>query len=383
MFGRTLCRNRKGRKGLVVPERCYGSLERHPLCVFECLGRFHSLSVFGEWSCVGYGHIIAFGGRTLLETRKGGITELMAQIFPQRKIWFSDKIRYKEYNTPQNRKCLVDELGHQKAHIGIYDDWNNLVSAQMYRSNLRGLLEYCKRNSNLLMEAYPEFNWDPLKANFLPQNFWKKGQEHFCFVSKLQHLYGIEGKEDWYRLSLRQISVVTGRSAKKRDLVSVLEGSFPEEVWNFGMYGSAKMIRAQQRWLLLNIKKIFKDKQVIEEYHFSNIRRKSGNLLDVDIYVPALKLAFEFHGEQHYYELPQIRSFYGQQKRDVEKENLCRLNGIYLVVVPFWWDNTLPSLIATIQHKFPQLIPSLHASSAHPISLHFDPLTMKRKNSTM
>jgi hypothetical protein len=64
-----------------------------------------------------------------------------------------------------------------------------------------------------------------------------------------------------------------------------------------------------------------------------------------------------YQGAQHY------RKHYlygGEQQhelRDKLKRQECIRNGITLIEVPYWWDNKLESLQATLHSKRPDLIP--------------------------
>ncbi len=41
--------------------------------------------------------------------------------------------------------------------------------------------------------------------------------------------------------------------------------------------------------------------------------------------------------------------------KDQEKKNQCKLAGITLIQIPYWWDHTLESLVASIQKERPEL----------------------------
>eukprot|EP01124_Arcella_intermedia_P013501 TRINITY_DN1990_c0_g1_i1.p1 TRINITY_DN1990_c0_g1~~TRINITY_DN1990_c0_g1_i1.p1 ORF type:complete len:112 (-),score=39.43 TRINITY_DN1990_c0_g1_i1:21-323(-) len=92
---------------------------------------------------------------------------------------------------------------------------------------------------------------------------------------------------------------------------------------------------------------MFGREEVIEEYAF----RVPWGTVVFDFYVPKLKLMVEYQGEQHYYSVLRWVSVEEQRRKDQVKVEICEENGFGLVLVPYWWDNTLQSLYHII---FPQ-----------------------------
>ena len=78
--------------------------------------------------------------------------------------------------------------------------------------------------------------------------------------------------------------------------------------------------------------------------------------MELDIYLPQEKLAFEYQGEQHFYDCYFLGSKWSQQQRDNEKRQACIENGIILIEVPYWWNFEKESLMATIYKQRPELI---------------------------
>jgi len=77
-----------------------------------------------------------------------------------------------------------------------------------------------------------------------------------------------------------------------------------------------------------------------------------------DIYVPALKLAFEYHGTQHYYSHNVFGDAGTQKKRDDEKRKASELLEITLIEVPFWWQRDKESIIVALHNARPDLVHS-------------------------
>ena len=65
--------------------------------------------------------------------------------------------------------------------------------------------------------------------------------------------------------------------------------------------------------------------------------------LEIDVYIPTLKLRFEFNGKQHHYE--------EQKSRDKIKKEFCKKNNITLITI---WTNTLDkNLYKYLSEKYP------------------------------
>jgi len=132
-------------------------------------------------------------------------------------------------------------------------------------------------------------------------------------------------------------------------MVKILKVIFPAEEWDSKEF-SRRNKKARQRELLVKLKEIFKNEEIIEDYRHEEIKRLSRSSLELDVFLPKLGLAFEFHGKQHYEEIPAagFSSLDTQQMRDQEKSDLCKKHAIQLVVVPHWWDSQLESFMASI-----------------------------------
>lgn len=81
-------------------------------------------------------------------------------------------------------------------------------------------------------------------------------------------------------------------------------------------------------------------------YILENLTGKTFNpskmgisLFVFDGYSDELKLAFEYNGEQHYHYVPHLQrgvSLKQRQAHDKEKETLCQIHNLKLIVIPYW-----------------------------------------------
>lgn len=91
--------------------------------------------------------------------------------------------------------------------------------------------------------------------------------------------------------------------------------------------------------------------------HPDLLNSHTGFSSELDIFIPALNLAFEYQGQQHYRRgyFQGNSAFKMQQERDKQKQEMCMACDITLVVVPYWWEGDAASLAATIEECRPDI----------------------------
>lgn len=92
-----------------------------------------------------------------------------------------------------------------------------------------------------------------------------------------------------------------------------------------------KMSRGQSS-LTATLQKLLPNENIVNEYHV-------GEQLRLDVYCPSYKLAIEYHGRQHYDYVGRFfdtyEDFLQAQKRDERKLELCKEQGITVVVFKY------------------------------------------------
>lgn len=84
-------------------------------------------------------------------------------------------------------------------------------------------------------------------------------------------------------------------------------------------------------------------KRILEEFGFPDLKEnyrpdwmqsEKGERLELDFYIPSLRIAIEVQGQQHFTFTPRFHSTYecflAQQKRDSAKLRLCEIHGVQL-----------------------------------------------------
>eukprot|EP01124_Arcella_intermedia_P033339 TRINITY_DN7976_c0_g3_i1.p1 TRINITY_DN7976_c0_g3~~TRINITY_DN7976_c0_g3_i1.p1 ORF type:complete len:133 (-),score=27.31 TRINITY_DN7976_c0_g3_i1:12-362(-) len=102
---------------------------------------------------------------------------------------------------------------------------------------------------------------------------------------------------------------------------------------------------------------MFPGELILEDYMHKGVRRRSGVPIQIDVFLPFLRLAFEFHGEQHYNNIPGsgFASLENQRSLDLEKHSLCSAHQIQLIIIPYNWDNSTNHLANLLSHQLSNL----------------------------
>ena len=101
------------------------------------------------------------------------------------------------------------------------------------------------------------------------------------------------------------------------------------------------------------VKNLFINYEVIKTQSVLN-----GWALELDIYIPELKLAFEYNGEQHYEWVKFFQKteeeFKYLQYKDRCKKKLCKQEGITLIIIKYDEDLSEQLVLSKLKHfKFP------------------------------
>jgi hypothetical protein len=82
----------------------------------------------------------------------------------------------------------------------------------------------------------------------------------------------------------------------------------------------------------------------LADCELTKCRPKFLNGLELDGYNEGMKLGIEYNGRQHYENIDYFhrseKDFESQKERDHIKKELCKQNGIYLIIIPYWVKNT-------------------------------------------
>lgn len=123
------------------------------------------------------------------------------------------------------------------------------------------------------------------------------------------------------------------------------------------------------------------------------MHEKSCHFVELDIWIPGLNLAFEYHGihepffinvgEQHFKD--SLKSSLKEQKqRDLSRRTQCKKLGITLIEIPYWWNHKegkdvilfigTETLLATVLQERPELKDVIQSNLIPRVSLSENPI---------
>eukprot|EP01114_Cavostelium_apophysatum_P014087 TRINITY_DN3560_c0_g1_i1.p1 TRINITY_DN3560_c0_g1~~TRINITY_DN3560_c0_g1_i1.p1 ORF type:complete len:697 (-),score=96.12 TRINITY_DN3560_c0_g1_i1:32-2122(-) len=209
--------------------------------------------------------------------------------------------------------------------------------------------------------------------------YWSLDENVRRFMEAVSKRLGVKELDDWYRVSLRDLQRAGGRNMigyfqkslqtdfREDLLLHILRKAFPNSEWTEKNFWKQQQSKSQQQ-LYEAAADLFRCTEIHTNFLHPRLRWKSSNKpMELDLYIPAISLAFEYQGMQHYEQVPILESSMESalQKRDNEKAEACRGEGIALVVVPFWWDGSKQQLIGSITKIRPDLIQTLQENERH------------------
>jgi len=305
-----------------------------------------------------------FGGRGFLEHYNSNVFELLKIVYPE--------IKWRETLREFLPKFFLLNLENQRWFLDdstFFHVPSILVFSDVQKIEKKNFPYFIGGNFFVVLNTiYPEFNWNPSVEISFPKYFWRSEKFLNKVIQKLQHHFLINSKKDWYRLSHVQIREIFGREIKHTKITGMLRNIFPEESWTYAKF-SHRNKKARQRWLFVQISQIFRNHVILEDFRPKELFQSTGTLVELDIFLPKLNLGFEFHGEQHFLEIPSAGfiPLYDRKSRDAEKIRTCTEFGIKLIIIPYWWDNKMESLTATICRELPGVMDIFEGTTAKPI----------------
>jgi len=202
------------------------------------------------------------GGSSLLAKYNGSFWALLQDTLPESKEWSEEQCRAtvsKGYwDSLERRRAFFGRLAEKKG-VRTAKDWASVTTADILEEGGGGLLGRYGNIHLALADIYGEGkDWDVrLCRPSVPGSYWDDDKNVAAFLYEVQKKLSIKSKEDWYRVSRRQLLEHKASGLlSKMTLCQALAIAFPNERWNEDELRIASK-RSTQRALFRNIHSIF------------------------------------------------------------------------------------------------------------------------------
>ena len=296
------------------------------------------LNTLSDWLLVSKTRIENSGGTSMLLLYRGNLIQLLQNIYPNYPWLFSIsstqfptfyfKSRYFQLSI-ENQREFMDHL-FIKLNFQTLDNWFDISLKVIKKNGGKGLLKLYQNDKKILLQTlYPNYLWDfnSYRYSFTPH------------IIEWIIKYNITQKKDWYRL--RQ-----DFGLRSFELYETLCVFYTTEKWKKSDFQITSK-RTTQRLLFSFTQMIYPQLLIFEDYYHPHLNESFQCILDV--FIPALQLALEYQGEQHYDDIPgAFGPIEVRQGRDVDKEKMAKDHSIKIIYIPYWWDHSLSSLQSSL-----------------------------------
>ena len=333
--------------------RNYWKDQSHQRAFLESLASSKGLSVPDQLDQISRNEIVQSGGRQLLRQHPS-LYSMCKALYPDFPWTLSSFARTPRgsWDSTSNQKEFFDQM-IQELQLPSPLSLAEISTTEVKERGGRSIMDKYPSYYSLLRKLYPEQDWSIARQR-IPRGHWGESANVAEFVEAVRQTYAIKTKEDWYRVSLNQLGEITGGDRLLRlfgGLGAILAEVYPEEHWDTLRFKKRDK-RAAQRFLFVQLSRLFPAYEIIEEHNHADATRLSGQTVELDVFIPALGLAFEYHGVHHYKETTAFGPIELYLERDQEKLSLCRQCEIELVVIPYTWDGKISSLRQQIPARF-------------------------------
>jgi len=354
-----------------TPQGFWGNEQNHHRFM-DWLGSHLGFSEPEDWYQVTkYDFHVNGGGSLLAHRYRDSPTRILKWYFPEYdwKIWFFKQTTKNYWAQRQNTLNYLKWLSETLGHEGMAD-WY-LVNNHTYVDNHgSGLVNYYFREgksiSDIVIEHFPEYDWKMWLFPKIRDGWWHEWANRRKYMDWLFTELKFQTTDDWYLVMQKDFNNKNGGSLLTTALgiystiAGLIKDLFPEHEWDISRFGDVKK---NQRRLYQILCLIYPDKEILFDYKHPDLRfSKSNRKMELDVFIPELKMAFEYQGRQHYEEFWKPNSSWSTMPiddtweelstRDKEKKKACKTHSINLIEVRYSWvpsDEYVKALIDSTQ----------------------------------
>jgi len=305
------------------------------------------------------------GGIGFLHHYGNSLRRALADLYPDQDWypWLFEGTGSYFWTSRENRLRFLEWLSH-RLHIEELDDWYRVKVEEVLANDGSTFLErYQGSLQKALADLIPEHPWQSWRFTSTWHGFWKLRSNRYQYLSWLAEKLNVVRMDDWSFVSREQIkhykgSSIINRRGGFRSLLTELmiplgtirngkeTGKYRDSIDNDSVDSSRNLLQLYQTLYRMGISSsslhlstqlatgicqlskaqhfVFRSIQQLfpETIILSNCNHRGFRFsreMELDIFLPSLSLAIEYHGQQHYHWVFRFGSPDSQRKRDEEK----------------------------------------------------------------
>jgi hypothetical protein len=298
--------------------------------------------------------VVENGGAGLLREADNSFTKAIISCFPEHDWieWKFTKVSPGFWDDDQNVTRYLKWLGEQLGFTTAID-WY-AITTKAFSENFGNSVLSLRFNGSpiaAVKHLHQKREWHEWKFAVCPNGFWRQAHNRKRYLMWLGGELGIKTYEDWYHVSSDKLNKHYGAGLLDfcgGSQVSAIIEAFPEHEWDVEKFSYMRM---NQKRIFRIIKQRYRD--AVWQYKHPDLRfSDSGRKMELDIWIPSIRTAVEYQGQQHFFE---VKSWGGKkalrkvQKRDSDKRKACARYGIRLIEIPYTWDGCENSVLRSFE----------------------------------
>ena len=306
--------------------------EKNHTRYLEWLGRRLGYSKPDDWYEVTVEDFRNNGGHGLIRAY-GSYVHAVKAMFPRHEWceWKFQNHRHFWDNADNRRRYMCwlgDTLGYRQP-----EDWYQVSLRQFRAHGGDAMLQLFYNSSPIkaVKEFLPDYDWNEWLFTKAPNDFWgdeKQRQRYFLWLATKQ---GFCKPEDWYQVTAQDFQENGGK------MLLVHYGGVSQCVmanipfaWQQEEFAREK--KMQKR--LYRIVKEYHSDAVFDHKHPDLRFQASGRKMEIDVWIPSLRIGFEYQDESHFSSvLFGEEAFRTTKLRDAEKRRAARKHGLMIIEI--------------------------------------------------
>jgi hypothetical protein len=195
------------------------------------------------------------------------------------------------------------------------EGWYNVTHQKVAGNGGSRLITLFGSHYNVIKAAFPDYDWKDYKFKRKPAKYYGSEESIRDSIRLAEENLQIQSPSAWYGVTnkqLRQLGIYYN-IMKHGGLYKILSQLYPSENWDYKRLAAHPFLtrRAAEKQAKVSVERLLTDEHVVKEPIalsdiYYNIRpptfrnRNERDSVELDIYIPRLKLALEYQGRQHY-----------------------------------------------------------------------------------